>query len=93
MLSVGILTYTFIYSWSNNTYPIILLLECAYPRSMFCVIPLTLAVAIFTFHGKLYVNTCSVGLPAGGVHAMNNVVLTKWRIALSTYNFGVLENH
>ena len=21
--------------------------------------------------------------PAGGVHAMNNVVLTKWRIALS----------
>jgi len=37
-----------------------------------------------------YLNTCSVELPAGGVHAMNNI--TKWCIALST-NTGVLENH
>ena len=59
---------------------------------MFCVTSPTLAVAVFIFHGKLYVNTCSVELPAGGVHAMNNVVLTKWRIALSI-NIGVLENH
>ena len=59
---------------------------------MFCVIPLTLAVAVFVFHSKLYVNTCSVELPAGGVHAMNNVVLTKWHTALSI-NIGVLENH
>ena len=59
---------------------------------MFCVIPPTLGGAIFIFHSKLYVNTCSVELAAGGVHAMNNVVLTKWRIALSI-NIGVLENH
>ena len=38
----------------------------------------------------VYVNACSVDLPAGGgggggdVHAMNNVVLTKWHISLST---------
>ena len=31
-------------------------------------------------------------LPAGGVHAMNNVVLTKWRNS-TKYNIGVLENH
>ena len=39
---------------------------------MFCVI-LTLAVAVFIFHGMLYnyVNTWSVELLAGGVHAMN----------------------
>ena len=53
---------------------------------------LTLAVAVFIFHGKLYVTTCSVELQNGGVHAMNNVILTKWRIALSI-NIGVLENH
>ena len=57
---------------------------------MFCVIPPTLAVAIFIFHGKLYVNV-SVELLAGGVHAMSNV-LTKWCIELSM-NIGVLENH
>ena len=51
-----------------------------------------LAVAIFIFHGKLYVNTCSVELPAGDVHAMNNNI-TKWRIALSINNTGMLENH
>ena len=55
---------------------------------MFCAISPTLAVAVF---GKLYVNTCSVELPARGIHAMNNV-LTKWCIALSI-NIGVLENH
>ena len=53
---------------------------------------LTLAVAVFIFHGKLHVNTCSVELPAGGVHAINNV-LTKWRKALSIDDIGVLENH
>ena len=53
------------------------------PDFMFCVIPLTLAVAVFIFHGKLYVNTCLIELPARGVHDMNDVVLTKWRIALS----------
>ena len=51
---------------------------------MLCILPPTVALAVFIFHGKLYVNTCSVELPAGGVHAMNNVVLTKWRISLST---------
>ena len=38
------------------------------------------------------VNTCSVELPAGGEHAMNNNILTKWHIALSI-DIGVLENH
>ena len=38
------------------------------------------------------VNTCSVELPARGVHAMNNVVLTKWCIALSI-NIRVLGIH
>ena len=41
----------------------------------------------------VYVNTCSVELPAGGVHAMNNVVLTKWRIALSITSECMFENH
>ena len=54
------------------------------------VIPMTLAVAIF--HNKLYLNTCSDELLAGGTHAMNNAILTKWRIVLSI-NIGVLENH
>ena len=36
-------------------------------------------------------NTCLVELLAGGIHSMNNVVLTKWYIALSI-NIGVLEN-
>ena len=52
---------------------------------------LTLAVAVFILHGKLDLNTCSVELP-GGVLAMNNDILVKWRIALSI-NIGVLENH
>ena len=53
---------------------------------------LTLAVAIFIFHGKLYVGTWySVEVPIRGVRTMNNV-LTKWRIALSI-NIEVLENH
>ena len=58
-----------------------------------------LCFAVFIFHGKLYVNTYSVELLAGGVHAMNNVVLTKWHIALSinigalSINIRVLENH
>ena len=67
----------------------------AYPRSMFCIIPPTLAVAVsssFMVSYPVYENTCSVEFPARGVHAMNNVVLTKWRIALSIYNIGVLEN-
>ena len=34
------------------------------------------------------VGNCS----AGGVFAMNNVILTKWHIALSVKT-GVLENH
>ena len=53
---------------------------------------LTLALVVFIFHGKLYVNGCSVELPARGVHAMNNLVLTKWHIPLSIY-IQVLENH
>ena len=53
-----------------------------------------LAVAVFSFHDKLYVykNTCSVKLPARGVHAVNNVVLKKWRNS-TKYNIGVLDNH
>ena len=31
-----------------------------------------------SYHGKLYLNMCSVKLP-GGVVSMNNVILTKWR--------------
>ena len=50
-----------------------------------------MAVAVFIFHGKLYVTTCSVELQIGGVHAMNNVILTKWRIALSI-DIRVLED-
>ena len=45
----------------------------------------------FTFHGELDLNTCSVELPAG-ILAMNNLILTKWRITLSI-NIRVLENH
>ena len=62
------------------------------PDLCFVLYHQTLAVAVFIFHDKLYVNTCSVELPAGGVHAMNNVVLTKWHTALSI-NVRVLENH
>ena len=61
------------------------------PDLCFVLYHLTLEVAVFIFNSKLYGNTCTVELPAGGVHAMNNV-LTKWRIALSI-NIGVLENH
>ena len=61
------------------------------PDLCFALYHLILAVAVFIFHGKLYVNTCSVELPAGGIHAMHNV-LTKWRTALFINN-GVLENH
>ena len=46
------------------------------PDLCFALYDLTLpklAVAILIFHGKLYVNMCSVELPAGGVHAMNNI--------------------
>jgi len=37
---------------------------------------------------------CSVELLAGGggINAMNNIILTKWRIALSI-GIGVFENH
>ena len=35
---------------------------------------------------------CSVELPAGGVHATNYIILTKWPIALSI-DIEVLENH
>jgi len=31
---------------------------------------LTLAAAGFIFYGKLYLNMCSVELPAGSLHAM-----------------------
>ena len=72
------------HSCSSNTYPIILLLKA-------CISQI-LAVALFIFHSKLYVNTCTVELLTGGVHAMKDVVLTKWRIALSI-NLGVLDNH
>ena len=41
---------------------------------------LTLAVAVFIFHGQLYVDTCSVELPIGGVHAMNKLCSNGWRI-------------
>ena len=64
--SMGILTYAFIYSYSSNTYPIILLLEaCISKISRYT--HLTLAVAVFIFHGictlyKLFVNTCSLEL-------------------------------
>ena len=51
----------------------------AHPRSIFCVIQPTLAVAVFIFHD--YVNTCSCSWASGRVeaywHATNNVVLTK----------------
>ena len=43
----------------------------AHPLSTFC---------ITIFHGKLDLNTCSVELPGGGVLAMNNLILAKWRI-------------
>ena len=50
---------------------------------MFCIIPPTLAVAVFIFHGKLPGICKHVLIRPGGLHVMNNVVLTKLRIALS----------
>ena len=45
---------------------------------------------------KSYLNTRSIELLSGGggggVHAMNDIVLTKWRVVLNI-NIGVLENH
>ena len=49
-----------------------------------------LDLAIFSFHGKLYLNTCSVELPAGD-YGMNNVILTKLCIGINI-NIGVLKN-
>ena len=91
MLSVGILTYTAAlaiipYNTSRSMH-----IPDLY-FALYHLSHLTLPVAVFIFHGKLCVNTCSVELPGGGVHAMNNFVLTKWRRTLSI-NIGVLENH
>ena len=92
VLSVGILTYTFIYSCCSNTYPKILLLEaCISQIYVLCYVTDLGSCRLCLFHGKLYVNMCSNELPAGGVHAMNNV-LTKWHIAISI-DIGVLEKH
>ena len=73
----------FIYSSSSSTHLRIL------PRSMHIHSPrlalyqLTLTVAVFILLlYKLYLNMCSAELPAG-ILAMNNVILTKWCIALS----------
>ena len=89
-------TYTFIYSSSSNTYLIILLLHgnMHIPSLCFALyyIPdFGCCRPKFIFHGELDLNTCSVELP-GGVLTMNNLILGKWRIALSI-NIGVLENH
>ena len=56
-----------LYSCSSNTYiPYNTSPGSMHIPDLFCVIPPTLAVAVFIFHGKLYANTCSVELPAGG---------------------------
>ena len=90
-------TYTFIYSSSTNTYLIILLLETS--TSPLYVLCYTIYLTgcwrpKFNFHGKLDLNTCSVDLPGGGggLLALKNLILAKWRIALSI-DIGVLESH
>ena len=80
VLSVGVLTHTFIYLMETYTSPLCVLCYTIY---------LTLAVVVQS--SSFTVNTCSVECP-GGVPAMNNDILVKWRIALSI-NIGVLENH
>ena len=82
MLSVGVLTYIFIYSSFRNTHLRILLLEA-------CTFPLYVLryTSYFQFgccslHLVTVLNMCSVELP-GAVLTMNNVILTKWHIALS----------
>ena len=62
---MGVLTYTFIYTSSRNTYLIILFLEaCTNPLyALRYSYHLTLAVAAFIFHSNLYLNMCSVELP------------------------------
>ena len=56
------------------------------------VIPPDFAVAVFTsFRVTKHVLSLA-SVRGGGVRAMNSVILTKWRIALSI-DIGVLENH
>ena len=62
----------------------------AHSLSMFCIILPDLGCCSLHLI-TVQLNTCSVELP-GGVLAMNNVILTKWRIALSI-KIGVLESH
>ena len=87
-------THTFIYSCSSNTYPIILLLEVYICIPDLCFAGLACSRVVFIiFHGKLRILTVlSWGSSWGRIHAMNNVIITKWHIALST-DIGVLENH
>ena len=77
MLSVGILTYTA--ALAIHTSPGTSSGSMHIADLCFALHQLTLAVAVFIFHGK-HMLSCASGR---GVHVKNNVVLTKWRIALS----------
>ena len=77
MLSVGILTYTA--TLAIHTSPGTSSGSMHIADLCFALHQLTLAVAVFIFHGK-HMLSCASGR---GVHVTNNVVLTKWRIALS----------
>ena len=73
-----------------HTYPLILASHGSmHTHSLyFALYQLILAAAIFVFHDKLYLNMC---IRLGGIYAMNKVIVTKRRIAL-TVNIRVLEN-
>ena len=78
-VSLGILTY-------SNTAALAIHIGNIFPGSMH--IP-DLCYTTQPWHFILaftVVNTCSVELPAGGVHPMNNVTLTKWCIALKYWH-------
>ena len=77
-----------IYSSSSNTYLITLLLGNTH-ISFLCFVSYYIpdlavrSVAVRCSSKVVLSNTCSVELPGGGVVSMNNVILAKWRIALS----------
>ena len=76
-VSLGILTYSNTASLAiGNTFPESMHIPdlCYTTRPWHFILAFTV------------VNTCSVELPAGDVHPMNNVTLTKWRIALKNWH-------
>ena len=65
------------------------------PRISIMLLYVSLHYCRIIIEKKSYLNTRSIELLSGGgggVHAMNDIVLTKWRVVLNI-NIGVLENH